>query len=181
MAMAIYAETSRLRLRDWSDADLEPFARMNADAEVMRYFPATMSGEATRAFYESILRDFREDGFGFYAAEEKESGEFIGFIGLRRVTFEADFTPCVEIGWRLRRESWGRGYATEGAEACLELGFGELGLPEIYSFTAEVNQPSWNVMRKIGMSFVGTFDHPRVSADSPLCKHVLYRIGKPAL
>jgi ribosomal-protein-alanine N-acetyltransferase len=171
-----YLETPRLRLRDWEEEDLKPFSRLNADEQVMRYFPKTLSPEETAAFYRTIVSEFLKCGFGLYAVEVKESKEFIGFIGFHRATFESDFTPCVEIGWRLKKEAWGRGYATEGAAACLRYGLTELGLDDVYSFTAEVNEPSKNVMRKIGMSFVKTFAHPRVESSSPLSKHVLFHI-----
>ncbi|RUS46182.1 GNAT family N-acetyltransferase [Cohnella sp. AR92] len=171
----IHIETPRLLLRDWTDADLSPFRRMNADEQVMRFFPNALSFSQTDTFYRSIRDEFDECGYGLYAAESKESREFIGFIGFHRASFEADFTPCIEIGWRLKHEAWGRGYATEGAEACLRHGLGELAFPEVYSFTAEINKPSSRVMEKIGMAFVKTFDHPRVEPDSPLRKHVLYR------
>ncbi len=175
----IYFETPRLRFRDWEEADLETFRRMNADERVMKYFPSTLSEAATNTFYESIKADFKEYGFGFYAVESKEPKEFIGFIGLRRASFEAEFTPCIEIGWRLKAEAWGKGYATEGATACLRHGFDQLGFREVYSFTAVINEPSKNVMVKIGMQYKGTFDHPRVEESSPLRKHVLYQISKP--
>ncbi|MBB6734592.1 GNAT family N-acetyltransferase [Cohnella zeiphila] len=173
----IHLETPRLRLRDWEEADAEPFRRMNADEEVMKYFPKRLTGDETEAFLRSILSEFRECGYGLYAAEAKESGEFIGFIGFHRAAFEADFTPCTEIGWRLKKEAWGKGYATEGAQACLRHGFGLLGFRDVYSFTAELNRPSWNVMNKVGMRFLRFFEHPRVEADSPLRRHVLYHIG----
>lgn len=174
----IYVETPRLQLRDWKATDLEPFSRLNADKEVMTYFPKTLSTEETTVFYESIVSEFKECGFGLYAVEVKENKEFIGFIGLHRPTFEADFTPCIEIGWRLKKEAWGKGYATEGAKACLQYGFNQLGLVDVYSFTAEVNHPSKNVMIKSGMSFVKTFNHPRVDPSSPLNKHVLFHLNK---
>lgn len=174
----IYIETERLLLRGWEETDLEPFRRMNADETVMRYFPRTLSAEETDAFYEAIQSEFAECGFGLYAVEENDSGEFIGFIGFKRALFDADFTPCVEIGWRLRKEAWGHGYATEGAAACLQYGFTRLGFNEVYSFTAEVNKPSENVMIKLGMRFVKHFNHPRVERGSPLCKHVLYYAQK---
>lgn len=173
----IYLETPRLRLRDWEEADLEPFSRMNANADVMTYFPKVSSAEETKTFYQSIVAEFKECGFGFYAVEAKENNAFIGFIGFHRPTFEADFTPCIEIGWRLKKEAWGKGYATEGASACLAYGFKELGFSEVYSFTADVNGPSKNVMTKIGMDFIKYFNHPRVEKDSPLSKHVLFRIS----
>jgi ribosomal-protein-alanine N-acetyltransferase len=170
----IYLETTRLRLRDWSESDLEPFRRMNADERVMTYFPKTLTAEETDAFYRSIQAEFAECGYGLYAVETKEREAFIGFIGFHRPTFEADFTPCTEIGWRLREEAWGQGYATEGAAACLAYGFRELGLRDVYSFTAGINEPSRNVMAKIGMNFVACFRHPKVAADSPLSRHVLF-------
>ncbi|WP_308531513.1 GNAT family N-acetyltransferase [uncultured Paenibacillus sp.] len=96
-------ETTRLILRDWEEIDLDPFRQLNADERVMRYFPKTLSTEETDHLYQSILSEFEECGFGFYAVEVKETKEFIGFIGFRRVPFEADFTPCIEIGWRLNK------------------------------------------------------------------------------
>ncbi|KZE63846.1 GNAT family acetyltransferase [Fictibacillus phosphorivorans] len=174
----IYLETSRLQLRDWKEADLEPFRRLNADEDVMKYFPKTLSTEETNVFYKSILSEFIECGFGLYAVEVKENKEFIGFIGFHRATFDSDFTPCIEIGWRLKKEAWGKGYATEGATACLQYGFNELGFSDVYSFTADVNKPSKNVMIKIGMNFIKTFNHPKVKKDSHLNKHVLFHINQ---
>jgi RimJ/RimL family protein N-acetyltransferase len=174
----IYLETTRLRLRDWVETDLEPFTQLNADEEVMRYFPKTLTNEETLLFYDAIISEFKECGFGLYAVELKENKEFIGFIGFHRALFEADFTPCIEIGWRLRKEAWGKGYATEGAASCLQYGFKELGFKDIYSFTADINNPSKNVMKKIGMNFIKTFNHPKVTKDSPLKKHVLFHINQ---
>lgn len=175
----IYVETSRLRLRDWEEADLEPLCRLNADEQVMNYFPKPLSTEETNTLYRSIISEFQECGFGLYAVEVKENQAFIGFIGFRRATFAADFTPCIEIGWRLKKEAWGQGYATEGAAACLEYGFNELGFHDVYSFTADINRPSKNVMVKIGMQFVTRFRHPKVEPDSPLSEHVLFHIQQP--
>lgn len=174
----IYIETSRLQLRDWEAEDLEPFSQLNADEQVMRYFPKTLTSEETNAFYQRILVEFKEYGFGLYAVEVKETKEFIGFIGFHRATFEADFTPCIEIGWRLKKEAWGKGYATEGASACLQYGFDKLGFNDVYSFTADVNNPSKNVMKKIGMERIKMFRHPKVEKDSPLSEHVLFHINE---
>ncbi|MGN7410238.1 GNAT family N-acetyltransferase [Sporosarcina sp. SAFN-010] len=174
----IYLETARLILRDWKETDLEPFRRLNEDEEVMTYFPASLTYEETNAFYQAIISEIKECGFGLYAVEEKTNREFIGLIGFHRATFDADFTPCIEIGWRLKKEAWGKGYATEGAAACLEYGFTELNFTDVYSFTANINQPSKNVMRKIGMNFIGNFDHPKVKEGSSLKKHVLFHINR---
>lgn len=174
----IYVETSRLRLRDWKEADLEPFCLLNADEQVMKYFPKTLSSEETNELYQSIQSECKECGFGLYAVEIKENQDFIGFIGFHRATFEADFTPCVEIGWRLKKQAWGYGYATEGAAACLQYGFATLGFDEVYSFTADRNTPSKKVMIKIGMRFVTLFHHPKMEQHSPLSKHVLFHIKK---
>lgn len=173
----IYIETERLILRDWKKTDLEPFCQMNADERVMTYFPKTLTKEDTSTFYETILTEFKEYGFGLYAVEVKETHEFIGFIGFHRATFESEFTPCVEIGWRLKADAWGKGYATEGAKACLKYGFEHLGFSDIYSFTAEINTPSSHVMKKIGMKLLKTFNHPRVDEHSSLYKHVLFHIS----
>jgi len=174
----IYLETSRLQLRDWKEDDLEPFCRLNADAEVMRYFPKTMSAEETAALQRTFVSELNECGFGRYAVQLKESERFIGFIGFHRAAFEADFTPCIEIGWRLDKAAWGKGYATEGAAACLHYGWEQLGFSDVYSFTAVLNAPSENVMKKIGMQFVKTFNHPKVDPTSPLYPHVLYHTSR---
>ncbi|MFD1019632.1 GNAT family N-acetyltransferase [Thalassobacillus hwangdonensis] len=171
----IYIETPRLILRDWKDTDLPAFRKMNADEHVMHYFPRTQTNEETDRFYEAIQQEFQDYDYGLYAAESKETNEFIGFIGFHRATFDADFTPCVEIGYRLKGEAWGRGLATEGAEACLQHGFETLNFEEVYSFTAKINTPSQRVMEKIGLHFVKEFDHPKVDPSSELYRHVLYK------
>lgn len=174
----IYLETSRLLIRDWIETDLEPFKLLNADVQVMQYFPKTLTHDETDIFYEMIQAEFRKHGFGLYAIEVKDNKEFIGFIGFHLATFNADFTPCREIGWRLKKDAWGKGYATEGAKACLEYGMKQLGFNEVYSFTAEINKPSHHVMEKIGLRFVKDFNHPQIVSGSPLVKHVLYHISR---
>ncbi|MCE3233645.1 MAG: rimL [Rickettsiaceae bacterium] len=170
-------QTPRLILRHWKESDLLPFAALNADPEVMRFFPSTLTKEESDAMAERIKASFTQDGFGLWAAELKEEGQFIGFIGLNRPSFEAHFTPCVEISWRLAKEYWNKGYATEGAKAALEYGFNKLDLHEIVSFTAVINTPSRRVMEKIGMKREpqDDFDHPKLSDGNPLLRHVLYR------
>ena len=171
-------ETERLLLRRWRNEDFEPFARMNADPRVMEFFPALLTPEETAAGMARGRAHWERHGFGWWAAELKETGEFIGFIGLAVPGFEAHFTPCVEIGWRLAAEYWGRGLATEGARASLRYGWEVLGLREIVSFTTVGNVRSRRVMEKIGMSHdpADDFDHPGIAEGHPQRRHVLYRM-----
>ncbi|MGN6798631.1 MAG: GNAT family N-acetyltransferase [Gaiellaceae bacterium] len=164
--------TERLVLRQWREADKEPFAALNADPVVMEHFPSTMTREASDAFADSVTGRIAERGWGLWAVEA--DGEFIGFVGLN----EPDFMPGVEIGWRLARDAWGHGYATEAALAVLEYARDELGLDEVISFTSTTNLRSQRVMERIGMTRDphGDFDHPRV-ADPRIRRHVLYRLA----
>jgi len=168
--------TERLLLRRWKPEDFEPFSAMNADVEVMRHFPSTLTRAQTVAGLQRVETHFDRHGWGLFAAEHE--GQFIGYIGLFHVPFEAHFTPAVEIGWRLARSHWNRGLASEGARACLELGFAQLELKEIVAFTTPGNLASRRVMEKIGMRQdpQGNFEHPRVAPGHPLRPHVLYRI-----
>jgi len=164
-------------LRRWREADREPFAAMNADPEVMEYFPAALTREQSDDLIEKIEAGFEIHGFGLWALELRSSGEFIGFTGLAAPEFDAHFTPTVEIGWRLARSAWSSGYATEAAQAALEFGFGQAGLAEIVSFTSTGNVRSRAVMKRIGMTRdpQDDFDHPRLPEGHPLRHHVLYR------
>jgi RimJ/RimL family protein N-acetyltransferase len=173
-------KTERLILREWNATDREPFARMNADARVMEYLGERMSRERSDEVADRIEAHFRAHGFGLCAAELAEGGEFIGFIGLAVPTFEAAFTPCVEIGWRLAAEYWGAGLATEGGREIVRYAFEELGLPELVSLTAIRNERSRRVMTKLGMTHdaAENFDHPRVPVGDPLRRHVLYRLRR---
>ena len=173
--------TERLQLRRWCPSDLAPFAALNADPRVMRYFPTTLSRAESDAFAERIEAHFAEHGFGLWAVEVPELAPFIGFVGLSVPRFEAPFTPCVEIGWRLAAEHWGRGYAPEAARAALAFGFDTLGLREILSFTSVVNEPSRRVMEKLGMTHDPSddFDHPALPEGDALRRHVLYRLSPP--
>lgn len=171
-------ETERLLLRRWREEDLDAFAAMNADPRVMEHFPATLSREESRALMARIESIFERHGFGAWACERKDSGEFIGFTGLSVPSFEAHFMPCVEIAWRIAHAQWGHGFAPEAARAALDAAFGPLALPEVLSFTAVVNTRSRRVMEKIGMRHdpAGDFDHPALPEGHPLRRHVLYRI-----
>lgn len=171
--------TSRLRLRQWRDGDLDPFAGLNADPEVMRYFPRRLTREESDELASALRATIDRDGWGLWALEVTAGPSFIGFVGLNRVPFEAHFTPAVEVGWRLAQPYWGNGYATEAATAALSFAFERLNLPEIVSFTATVNERSARVMVRLGMTHDPTedFDHPNVP-DGHLRRHVLYRVTK---
>ncbi|MEV7009283.1 GNAT family N-acetyltransferase [Streptosporangium sp. NPDC051022] len=175
-------ETERLIMRRWRRADREPFAALNADLEVMEHFPAPLGREQSDALVDRIEAGFDEHGYGLWALELRATGEFIGFTGLAWQTFEAPFTPALEIGWRLARPAWGYGYAREAAAAALAQGFGVTDQPEIVSLTAVGNLRSRAVMERLGMvrDPADDFDHPRVPEGSPLRAHVLYRIGRDA-
>jgi RimJ/RimL family protein N-acetyltransferase len=172
--------TDRLLLRSWREADREPFAAMNADPEVMRYFPSTLTREESDRQIDRIVERTASRGFGFWAVEIPGVTAFAGFIGLSVPGFDAPFMPCVEIGWRLSRAQWGHGYATEGARASLRYGFETLGVTEIVAFTAVGNARSRRVMDKIGMTrdLDGDFDHPLVPVGHPHRPQVLYRVRR---
>jgi RimJ/RimL family protein N-acetyltransferase len=169
--------TPRLHLRLWRDEDLPIFAAMNADPRVMEFFPKPLGRMESDAVATRIRNHFERRGFGLWAVEVPGVAEFIGFVGLSVPSFDAHFTPCVEIGWRLACEHWGRGYATEAARAVLGLGFRQLALGEIVSFTVPTNLRSRRVMERIGMtrSPADDFDHPALPEGHPLRLHVLYR------
>jgi len=172
-----HVETPRLLLRGWREADREPFARLNADPRVMRQFAAVLTREESDGAIDWIEGQFAAHGLGPFAAELRGTGEFIGFIGLSVPSFEAHFTPCVEIGWRIAAEYWNRGLASEGAAEVLRFGFETIGLREIVSFTVSANVASRRVMEKIAMRRrpEDDFDHPRLPEGHPLRRHVLYR------
>lgn len=172
-------ETARLVIRQWKASDYEPFAQMNQDCEVMRYFPRHLTTTESNEMIEKSKELLEQDGFGFWAMQSKD-GEFLGFVALAKVQFECKFTGSIEIGWRLKKTAWGKGFASEGARKLLEYGFLNLKLNEIVSLTAKVNQRSWRVMERIGMTTnaADDFDHPKVAFESYLRPHVLYRIKK---
>ena len=169
-------------VRRWSPADRPVFAAMNADPIVMEYFPSALDRSESDAFVDRIEAHFDTAGFGLWAVEIVSSGAFAGFVGLWPAAFDAHFTPAIEVGWRLRSDVWGNGYATEAARLALDDGFSRLGVDEIVSFTAAVNQPSRRVMEKLGMRRdpLDDFEHPSVAVGSSLRTHVLYRLAADA-
>lgn len=170
--------TDRLSLRSWRDADLEPYAALNVDREVMRYFPAPLSRDESDASAGRIRAGIAERGWGLWALELRASGEFVGFTGLNPVpddVAEAAGIGGTEVGWRLARSAWGHGYATEAGTEAMRFAHDELGLAEVVSFTAASNVRSRAVMERLGLRHDRDFEHPRLAVDHPLRHHVLFR------
>ena len=179
MAELIELETDRLRLRQWIQSDRESFARLNADLRVMEFLPSILDRVASDAMIDRLQAKIAERGWGFWAVESKHDKQFIGFVGLEIPKADLPFSPCVEIGWRLAFEYWGKGFATEAAQAALKIGFDRLELPEILSFTATINHRSSAVMERLGMSREPeTFQHPNLAIGHPLREHYLYRLSR---
>lgn len=173
-------QTERLGLRNWQESDQIPYAEMNQDQAVMRFFPSVKTQAESVEQCHRFDAHFKEHGFTYFAVDRLEGQQFIGFIGMMYQTYDSPFTPCVDIGWRLQRSAWGQGFATEGAKACLSFAFEKAGLTEVYSVAPALNKPSMHVMEKIGMSKKGTFKHPAIGADSPLQTCCYFRIDKEA-
>lgn len=167
--------SARLGFRAWRPTDIVPMAAINADTEVMEFFPGTKTLAETEEFIVRMQQQQSDKGYCYYAVDVLSTGLFIGFIGLCYQTFEAPFTPCTDIGWRLQRQAWGRGYATEGAGRCLEYGLNDLRLKDIYAIAPKINTRSVQVMNKIGMQRVGVFVHPLLVGDERLRDCVFYK------
>lgn len=171
-------KTARLGFREWRENDVEPLVDINSDEEVMAFFPKKPSLEDTRNFVKRMQSSYQRKGFCYFAVDAIEKEEFIGFIGFAEKTFPSDFTPAIDIGWRLKRNVWNRGLATEGAKACLDYGFNHLTLTEIIAITPLLNIQSQRVMEKIGMKKVKNFEHPDLSLYPNLRNCVLFSITK---
>lgn len=178
MSAALQLGTARLLLRRWRPSDGAAFAAINADPQVREYFPEQLTRELSDAQIAVFEEHFDQHGFGMWALELRASGELIGLAGMDLATYDAHFTPAIELGWRLARAAWGHGYATEAARACLRFGFEVLELNEIVAVSATANRRSRAVMERIGMTREAgeDFDHPEVAAGHPLRRHVLYRL-----
>lgn len=172
-------QSERLGFRKWQATDIQVLDAINSDPEVMAYFPSTYSRAKSHAFLARMVTHHHNHGFCYFPVELLVEQQMIGFIGMATQTFPADFTPCVDIGWRLAKAYWGFGYATEGAKRCLLFGFGEIGLEHIYSMAVADNSRSTRVMEKIGMKKMGYFNHPDLKEYRQLEKCVLYKIDKP--
>ncbi|KHD08019.1 GCN5 family acetyltransferase [Candidatus Thiomargarita nelsonii] len=179
MTKIVELKTNQLLLRQWQKEDFPLFAKINYDSVVMEYYPSVLSEDESNAMAHKFESLISERSWGFWAVELIDENKFIGFVGLHKPTYELPVTPCIEIGWRLAKEYWGKGYATEAARVALKFAFEELGLNEVYSFTSVSNKKSWSVMVRLGMQNTGAnFEHPIIPESHPLREHVLYKITK---
>jgi len=168
-------QTERLGLRNWLPSDEAPFIEMCQDHEVMKHFPGVLTVEETRDLIGRLQRHFDDFGYTYFAVDVLETEEFIGFAGVKNQTWESQYTPCVDIGWRLKRSAWGKGYATEASKAALDAAFANHNIDAVLSFTPDTNAASEKVMLKIGMEYIGTVQHPAIVND-PRFKHcVVYK------
>lgn len=171
-------KSERLGFRNWNDNDLAEFAKMNADLDVMEYFPKPLTKNETSDFIIRLQKHYKVNGYNYFATEILETGELIGFIGLAYQEYETKFTPATDIGWRLKKSAWGNGYATEGAKRCLEFAFKELNLEKIISVFTEKNIKSESIMKKIGMKKIGEFIHPKLKDYPEYEKCICYEIQR---
>ncbi len=169
-------KSDRLGFRNWLTRDLKTMTDINSDAKVMEFFPSRQSEKQTIEFIERMRKQFNEKGYCYFAVDKLENNEFIGFIGLSEQTFDADFTPCIDIGWRLKANEWNKGLATEGAKECLEYAFQHLAIEKISAIAPQINIQSERIMKNIGMKKVKVFQHPKLIGDERLQECVLYEI-----
>jgi len=176
---AMELNTERLLLRQWKQEDFAPFAELNSDSDVMEYFPSTLSPEQSDDLARLAQKLIAERGWGIWAIELITTGDFIGFVGLHYPDDDLPFTPCVEIAWRLRKQFWGKGYATEAAKESLSFAFSTLQLDEVFAYTAVTNVRSRSVMERLGLHNTDqNFEHPNLPKGHPLSEHVVYKLSK---
>ena len=171
-------KSERLGFRNWAKNDLTEFAKINADLDVMKHFPKPLTEKETSEFIQRLQTHFEKNRFNYFATEILETGELIGFIGLAYQDYETKYTPAVDIGWRIKKDVWGKGYATEGANRCLNFAFVDLKLERIISICPEKNTRSENIMKKIGMAKIGRFKHPKLKEYPDLENCICYEINK---
>ena len=169
--------SERLGFRNWKIDDLEEFSRINSDKHVMEHFPSPLTKTETAEFIDRLIAHFEAHGYNYFATEERSTGRLIGFIGLAYQTYESEFTPATDIGWRLSKSAWGKGFATEGAKRILEFAFEDLGIESLISTCTRNNSKSEHVMKKIGMTKKAEFKHPRLSNYPHLEDCLIYEIN----
>jgi RimJ/RimL family protein N-acetyltransferase len=168
--------SERLGFRPWRENDVETLSAINAEAAVMEFFPSIITKEKTAEFITRMQDQYIKNGYCYFAIDILENGEFIGFIGLSEQTYEAEFTPCIDIGWRIKSSQWNKGFATEGARKCLDYAANVLGIESIYSIAPKINYKSQHIMAKIGMHKLCEFSHPYLKEDKRLKTCVLFKI-----
>ncbi len=171
-------KSERLGFRNWKKSDLTEFAKMNSDLSVMEHFPKPLTKSETAELIDRLKNYYNKNTYTYFATEIITSGEFIGFIGLAFQEYKTDFTPAVDIGWRLKQSAWGKGYATEGAKKCLDFAFNKLNIDRVISICTELNSKSENVMKKIGMKKIQEFRHPKLKEYPKYEKCICYQISK---
>jgi RimJ/RimL family protein N-acetyltransferase len=167
--------SERLGFRTWQLSDIDSMHEINSDEKVMEFFPFFPTKTQTEDFIKRMIIQYQDKGFCYFAVDKLEDNEFIGFIGLSEQTYEADFTPCVDIGWRIKRSEWNKGFASEGAKKCLEFALIELKLENVYSIAPKVNKKSEHIMTKIGLKKQKEFEHILLMNNEQLKTCVLYK------
>lgn len=170
--------SERLGFRNWQSNDLTAFANLNADLEVMEHFPRPLTTQETSDYIDRLQKHFNKYGYNYFATEILESGDLIGFIGLAYQDYVTEFSPAVDIGWRLKKSAWGQGFASEGAKRCLEYGFTTLDLDSIIATCTKNNARSENVMKKLGMKKIADFNHPKLKRFPAYEQCICYRLNK---
>ena len=179
MSEIIEIQTDRLIMRQWNKDDYSAFAKMNADKDVMEFYPSILTTEQSNDMAQKIESEITVKGWGFWAIELKDKNSFVGFVGIHEPGYELPMSPCIEIGWRLAKEYWGNGYATEAGKAALDTAFKKLELTEVYSFASVSNKKSQAVMERLNMINTNkNFEHPLIPINNPLREHVLYKIDR---
>lgn len=168
--------SQRLGFRNWSAKDVETLFEINNDPLVMEFFPSLVNRDNTILFIERMQKQLKDNGFCYFAVDILETRECIGFIGLSEQNYQSSFTPCIDIGWRIKSSAWNKGFATEGAKRCLDFAFADLKLNKVYSIAPLVNEKSIHIMEKIGMRKITEFEHPLLQDNKYLNKCAVYLI-----
>lgn len=172
-------ETKRMGIRNWEESDISTFVKMGKDKEVMKYFPWVMTEEQSTKFIDRMRNQFEKKGYAYIPIVNLENGEFLGMVGLMDQNYDNYLGEFVDIGWRLKKSEWGKGYATEGAKGWLDFGFNEKKIETIYSVAPLLNLGSEKVMQKIGLEKVDELEHPKIPEGNPLRQCCLYKINNP--
>ncbi len=167
--------SERLGFRNWNLTDVDKMHEINSDEKVMEFFPSISTKEQTIQFVERMKKQYKNKGFCYFAVDKLEDNEFIGFIGLSEQTYKAEFTPCIDIGWRIKSSEWNKGFASEGATKCLDYALNQLELENVYSIAPKINTKSEHIMTKIGLKKQYEFEHSLLTDNDRLKTCVLYK------